>query len=236
MFIIFRWWYFAGIAGIGLTIYGGVETKLALQSSSEPIAVTIDDLDSGTPLAQPFVRLGAHVALEPLGVARRAKRSKTSKVVYPLVGVEHPIVRALADRPRTKSELPGFADCHVFALRQGTVLSTAARTGEGLEGTVFDFEELSTEERNLVTLAVPSVDRAAVRVLEVGRRPKPLALVIGSLLAGITLVGLAIRLFRGVRANQPSKPKKPKEPREPKPPKADQPFLHEGLDKRRFDQ
>lgn len=224
MFIIFRWWYFAGIAGIGLTVYGGFESRLAMRSGAEPIAVTIDDLEACKALAQPYVRLGEHVALEPLGISHRAKRG-ASTVVYPLVAPENPIVRALADRPQTKSELPGFADCHVFALREGVSLSQSSRMGVALEGTVFDFEGLSAAERNLVTLAVPNVDRTAVRVLQVGRRPKPLVLTFAMTLAGLALLGLAIRLFRGPRSTRQKKPVKPAE--------LDKPFLHEGLDKRR---
>lgn len=212
--IIFRWWYFTGIAGVGLCVFGSIETNLALQSGTTPIVVTIADLEGGQPLAQPFVRLGEHVALERLGVSHRRRRGQ-SKVLYPLVAVDHPIVRALREPPASKSDLPGFADCHVFALRDDDRLAPTTPRVAAVEGTVFAFDGLSSDEQRLVTLAVPSVDRERVRVLEVGRRPRPLFVAIGCLIAGVLLLLAAIRLFRG--------------PRQPKAPPPDRPFLHDGL-------
>lgn len=212
--IIFRWWYFTGIAGLALCVFGSIETNLALQSGTAPIVVTIDDLEGGQQLAQPFVRLGEHVALEQLGVTHRRRRGQ-AKVLYPLVGVNHPIVRALQSPPSSKAGLPGFEDLHVFALRDGDSLARGAPRLASVEGTVFAFDALSSTEQNLVTLAVPNVDRERVRVLEVGRRPRPLIVAIGCLIAGVLLLLAAIRLFRG--------------PRKPKAPPADRPFLHDGL-------
>ncbi len=201
MLIVFRWWYFAGMAGVALFAHGAIESTLALKAGSEPIAVSVEDLASGKPLEQRWVTLGRHVALEPLGISWRAKRDRGSKVVYPLAEPGDPIVGALLQgKWKLKSELPGLDTCHVFALRGGTTLAKTTHDVAAIDGVVFDFDELSPNEQNLVTLAIPNVDRTKVRVLELGRRPEPLAIAVATLLAGNVLLYVAIRLFRARRA------------------------------------
>jgi len=218
MFVIFRWWYFTGMAGIGLTVYGAIETNLALRTNSEPIAVTMADLESDKPLAQPYVRLGEHVALELLGTSTNSKKVADRKTLYPIVGVDHPIVEALEKKAKSKSDLPGFSDCHVFALRNGPAATPKVRRSAAAEGVVFGFDELSEIEQRLVSIVVPSVDRAAVRVIELDRRPVPLVRCLGALVAGLAFTALAIRLYRRRSSSDSKKPPKPpKQPAKPRP-------------------
>ena len=216
MLIVFRWWYWAGMAGVALFAHGAIESTLALKAGSEPIAVSVEDLASGKPLAQRWVTVGRHVALEPLGTSWRGKRGKGSKVLYPLAEPDDPIVGALAPgKGKLKSDLPGFDTCHVFALRGGTTLAKTACDVEASEGVVFEFDELSTNEQSLVTLAIPKVDRTKVRVVELGRRPEPLAFAVGTLVAGNVLLYVAIRLFRAKRAQKAAKAGKTEAAAEP---------------------
>jgi len=207
MLIVFRWWYWIGAAGVALFAHGAVESTLALKAGSEPIAVSVEDLASGKPLTQRWVRLDRLVALEPLGMAWRAKRRGSSKVLFPLAAPGDPIVSALASssRPSSKSDLPGFAALHVFALRRGTTLGEATRDIASIEGVVFEFDELSTEEQNLLVRVKPDVDRDAARVVELDRQPKSLAFSVGVLIVGNVMLYVALRLFLERRAADAAK-------------------------------
>ncbi len=74
MLIIFRWWYFLGIAGVSLTAFGVIETGHALDNEPEPAQVSLAGLESGAAPAQTFVRLGTNVAMYPM-LAYEERRS-----------------------------------------------------------------------------------------------------------------------------------------------------------------
>lgn len=214
MLIVFRWWYWIGATGVALFAHGAIESTLALKAGSAPIAITVEDLAAGKPLSQSWVRLDRCVALEPLGASWRAKRRGKAKVLFPLVAQSDPIASVMASQPgpKAKSELPGFAALHVFALRRGTQLAAASREVGSIEGVVFEFDELSTEEQNLVTRVMPSVDRAAVRVVELDRRPESLAFSLGTLLVGNVMLYVAIRMFFERRAADAAKKERAQSP------------------------
>src|SRR5687767_7201750 len=89
MLVIFRWWYFAGLAGVGAMAFGGIETSLALKSGAEPTPVTIEQLSTGSAPAEPWVRLGAHVALHDQVFALEAK-GRVKAAFHPAVAADHP--------------------------------------------------------------------------------------------------------------------------------------------------
>ena len=76
--IVWRWWYFLGIAGIVLTVWGGAETRHATASGSEPADVAVADLQRGAAGPQPWVRLGEHLA--PYSVAGTPRTGRRDNV------------------------------------------------------------------------------------------------------------------------------------------------------------
>lgn len=240
MLIVFRWWYFAGVLGLALLIYGGSEARLALQSTSEPVAISFADLEKNDLGAMRHVRLGQHVALEALGVSlTRGSRETVEKVAYPLLAIDDPYLqRVAALDPSKEQKVPDLNDAHVIAVRSvvsdNGELRDTFETVDAVEGVLFDYAALDLDERKLVDALAPQVAHGRVRIIEIGRHPKPLALAIAIAIVGLASLGLAIRLFRGPRPKKPVEPSTPESPSGPETPaKQDLPYLHEGLDSRR---
>jgi hypothetical protein len=202
--IIWRWWYFAGLAGVGCIAYGVVETGVAMRSGQEPMAVAFADLEQGKPLEQPYVRLGEHFALD-VRVTRSGRKGSKAKTMYPLVRVDHPALQTLVANPRVLGSAMR-AGVRVLGLTNGPATWSQPQRFEHVDGLVSTFEELSSDERELVTRLLPGVDTGKVRVIEIGRRPKPLFIGLGALAVGIGALWWAIRRFRGPRPKRTKPP------------------------------
>lgn len=207
MFVIFRWWYFVGAGGVALAAYGGIETNFALKSGPEPTAVTMEQLTNGAPPPQPWVKLGAHVALLDRQVAfERSGRVKF--VLHPIVGPEHPYLQAwkavLARYGRVEDvpvgQLPRLDDVRVLvetrSLSSVDPRSNGASAVDAVEGMLHNGSSLNTDERRLVENMLPGHDHARLLVLEAGRRPVPAAFAIGLLVAGFVAICWAVKIYR----------------------------------------
>lgn len=202
MLIIFRWWYFLGLGGLGLVAVGVVETNLALESGSEPLSVSLDDLQSGQPVVKPYVRLGEHVALYPYAAyVEKGASKRVDTVLVPIVDPGHVILHELQEAARSKDpQPPELRRVHVFLQTKGdAALQAEPRKVAQLEGIVRRYDKVSSDVRNLVRTIDPQIDTTKVRVIEAGRRPKALAVTIGMVVAGVALLVLAVRKFRGPR-------------------------------------
>jgi hypothetical protein len=123
MFIVFRAWYFAGIAGVALTVYGANETRLRLNASALPDVVSVADLEQGRRPQQPFVKLDRHFAVYEATVYE-TRRERIKRAVYPLLSPRHPWLVAW-DELRAmypdqnqipRGEVPALAPIKVLAL------------------------------------------------------------------------------------------------------------------------
>ena len=100
MIVVFRWWFFAGAAGLFLLAKGGVESELSLRCSAEPSPMELGDLENGAALPQGFVRIGKHHALFHATVARE-RSGRIQRVLFPIASLENEYA-AEWDRLRTR--------------------------------------------------------------------------------------------------------------------------------------
>lgn len=210
MLVIFRWWYFLGIAGIGLTTVGAIETKLAARAGSSPIAVSLDALERGEAPDQPYAALGEHVALFNHTV-QYGRKGGIDWSCYPVIGKDHAYLkdwRTCLERYETPADIPArdvprLKDVVVFVKsaewKHQSVIPSDIRTIDRLEGILFRFDQLSGPEKDAVRAVAPLRDEARTFVLEAHRHPWPLwkGVAIGGL--GVALILQAIRLFRRPR-------------------------------------
>lgn len=204
MFIIFRGWYFAGVAGLGLAVYGSIETQLAFATASQPEAISVAELESGKRPKQSFVRIDKHHAVYENIVCQK-KRNRIRDAVYPILSLQHPwcvawgkLLEKYGDTASVPpSEIPGLSGPAVLVLTdrfddRSDVPS--GRVDEGSVGILFEYDELDSKGRELVDIGTRFNHKQTV-ILELGRRPKPLW--VGLLLAavGLLLSGWASFLF-----------------------------------------
>jgi hypothetical protein len=182
MIIIFRWWFFVGIAGLGAGVYGGRELELARHASPEPVPMELAALEAGEMPAQPHIRIGAHVAQFDacLSVSRG---SRLEAIYYPITtpgaGPGRRTVVVKSKQFERLDQVPG-----------------TQRTVPGLSGILTTAAEVTTKDRDAVLRMVGARDARAVPVLEAHRRPKPeLECWIWSIAGGLLLL-LAVHLFR----------------------------------------
>ncbi|MCA8947922.1 MAG: hypothetical protein KDE27_00370 [Planctomycetes bacterium] len=213
MIIIWRWWYFLGLGGAGLMIWSNVEMRHSLASGTSPVEVTIEALQRGDPVAQPYVRVGEHEALFGLGLEGGRKR-KVDWVVYPVVDRNHRYVTAWRELERRypdprrapRGALPQLDGASVFVLdkRPGSRGQVHLRPAPNLvaaaEGLLFRWDDLDRHETDALLAIQPQLDRSRAFVLEIARRPRPLWLCVVLATLGTILLVVAIRLFRKGRA------------------------------------
>jgi hypothetical protein len=206
VFVVFRWWYFAGVGGLVASVLGGIETSLALKSGAEPVPVTIEQLTNGTLPPQPWVRLGPHVALLD-HAAWLESRGRVRAAFHPVVAADHPYLeawRVLTARHGNPNDVPVGQLPRLSGVR--AVVESKSRPGDAgivevasAEGMLFAGSSLSRDEEALVESRF-HVDARQLLVLEVNRRPWPIAFAIGALVLGLATLGWAIRRFRRQRA------------------------------------
>jgi len=205
MLIIFRWWYFLGIGGIGLTAFGAVETGHELDSEPEPALVSLAALESGAAPPQPYVRLGANLAMYPM-LAYQERSGRIENVCYPLISEDHAYVQAwrkLAERygdaDVPPGEVPVLDGVRVYAFdkqwKQLADLPSDTATNESLEGLLFPVKKLGDKERQLLVTSSGRPVQSDVLVLEVGRKPRSLLTCIQFLAVGVALLVLAVLRF-----------------------------------------
>lgn len=209
MIIVWRWWYFLGLAGLFLTVWGSIEVKHSAASGASPVAVSIDHLDRGEDVEQPFVRIGAHVALYGFTTSWVSEgEDRIHWSIYPVVPEGHAFVRALAAASggdaRDDHELPELESVHTFILtdkwRRERDLPGGLAAVAKAEGMLFRWSDLDKDEREVVRSIQPQVDPERVRLLELGRSPKPMWLCLAACAVGAVAGLIAIRLFFRGRA------------------------------------
>lgn len=216
MLILFRWWYFLGVGGLFATGFGAVELRHALANSGEPVAIELAELEVGVAPAQPFVRIGAHLALYPhLAFETRQRRGgntgpdgKITKSCYPIVSAGHAYLQAwerVSERYPTEdipdAEVPKLAGVRVFVFdtrwTERTQLPTAFTRGDMIEGILTPVPDLRPDERELLTLAADGPVDSTTYLLEAGRRPRSVATCVQYLAVGLGLLAVAVwRFFR----------------------------------------
>lgn len=215
MIIVWRWWYFLGIAGIVLVTWGAVETGHATASGAEPADVAVAALQRGDGGTQPFVRIGEHVALYGHAVGWGDEdNDRLDWSIYPIIAKDHAYLaawHALDERyPNPddipESEYPRLDGVNVFVMteRWKTVddMQDGSELVSGLEGLLFEYEKMDKDEIGALRSIQPSLDQAHVRLLEEGRRPRPLWLCLTLGVGGVLLIGQAVRSFRRVGAQE----------------------------------
>lgn len=214
MLIVYRWcwflvtrrWCIVGLAGLTVGIYGAIETNLAAKTAAVPEPVQVADLEAGKLPPQPYVELDRHAALHPLATWHE-KRGRVRKLVVPIVSPQHPFVAALqaASPARSGAQVdPAGVEPLVFVQRRGSGsaqdLPKRVAVGDRAVGILFRYDELADDEQRLVARHAPRDRLDRVVVIELDRHPKPLAVCVGLLLAGMGASFVAVRLFFRPRA------------------------------------
>jgi hypothetical protein len=205
MLIIYRWWYFLGLAGVGFTGFGLFEMSDAWANGSEPAPISLASLEAGTKPPQTYVSIGEHVALFPF-LSSRQKAGVVEATCYPIVSRDHEYLRAwgkLGERYGTASvpaeEVPELMNARVYVLDKRPQQSIAnlqkdRRERESIEG-IF-VAGVGAEDHALLAASGTEGDRR-VLVLDAGRRPRPLSTCVQYLVLGVVLLGAAVgRLVR----------------------------------------
>ena len=208
MIIIWRWWYVFGIAGLALTIWASAETRHAAASTSVPVDVAASALQRGDEAEQPFVRIGSHVALYDHAVGWGPEiGDRLDWAVYPIVSADHPYLEAWRELERRYADLddvpddevPVLAGAHLFVRTERWRTVDAMLPGfeqvESVEGLLFDYSGCSRDERSVLREIQSELDKSRLRLLEEGRRPRPLWLCVALGVLGVSLLVLAVRSF-----------------------------------------
>ena len=204
MLIVFRWWYFVGIAGLVLAALGVRETSLAMKAAKEPEDIRLVALENGERPSQPFVRIDAHYAVYG-ACSYESKRDRIKSTVYPIVSAEHPwskgwdALNAKYENPDDipRGEMPPLEPLQVLVkTSQFDRLEDIPDGGEDcgpISGVLFTYDELDSDEQELVRMVSDKANGAVL--LDLGRKPTSLAASAGMLAIGLILCGLAVRLF-----------------------------------------
>jgi len=192
------------ILGGAFAYYGWQEFTLARHAKAEPTEVSAADLEGGKLPENCHVVVKDAVALYPLSVYHYKKskhnsaapdaNTRTTDVLYPAVSLDHPFTKALqsgtADDQAIKAAL-STVGILVRTNRFSTVGSIPGEIGDAksLQGLVLNkIEKLNAKDAELLRNSFPSLDASKVVILAEDRKPKALALGLGTLVAGVLAV------------------------------------------------
>lgn len=183
---------FCLLVGIVLGAYGWKKLRDADGTSPVPAAVSLEDLESGTPPPQPYVVVGEHVRLYSASFGRcstsrysrrEAPDSRVQFAVYPItpVGPEAQRILELESRygsweaiPETeeRGELkPLVVWVRTRAFRRIRDIPTRSERADSVEGMMRVSRGPTDEEWSEIERSEPRVRRADVRILEEGETP-----------------------------------------------------------------
>lgn len=207
MLIVFRWWYFVGIAGLVLAVKGGIELNLASKVADEPQVVQLADLENGVAPDQPFVKIETHYAAFDRAVYFERK-GRITELVYPIVSEQHPwslqcgeLIDKYGDPAKVPvGEVPRLEPLVLVTTSRFKRTSEVPEAGDqpAAMGILERYGELSSDTRELVDMLSP-LRRDRVFVIELGRTPMSGLVALVMLLGGLSLIGWAISLFFGKR-------------------------------------
>lgn len=201
---MWRLYIFLVVVGIALAGYGGREYMLGKDSSAEPEAITIEQLETGVP-DNPYRRLGRHVAVLDNVVYQEVKRNGSSSVdysYYPAVSdlewqvalAKHgigpdqkfdvgPIVRSLPIKVVVKTRRWKTVDELKAELQRDENLFR-----QELIGTVTNrIDSIGSKEAELLKQASPSFDPNTTVIIEEGRKPTGVGVAIALIAGGVAL-------------------------------------------------
>ncbi|MFO0969376.1 MAG: hypothetical protein U0793_27790 [Gemmataceae bacterium] len=210
------------IGGIAMVAYGVREYLLSKDSSAEPVAIAIEDLERGVP-DNPHCRLGPHFAVLDNVVYSEVKRSGSSSVehaYYPVVSVA--TLKDTVARLGLRKDDPAAG----LALIQGLPVKIIVKTHRWktvaeiraeadrpesdfrneLVGMVVNrIDSVGSKEADLLKKATPNFDPATTIIIEEGRKPKSVALTLGLIIGGVVLVigSFAVLLISRLRRPSP---------------------------------
>ncbi len=210
MILIFRWWYFLGVGGLGCAGYGAMELRHALANASEPVEISLAALEAGEPPAQTFVRLVEYCAVYPMIAYRQSRSGRIETSCYPIVSTSHEFVAGWRELTRqraqlglTTGEVPLLLgrDVKVYVFderwQRTDQLPSAPAMGQSLEGILRPIGELGAKQRSVLATTARQELPETTYVLDADRRPRSVATCVQFLAVGVVLLVLAVvRFFR----------------------------------------
>jgi hypothetical protein len=208
---------------IGVIVLGGVllyfgfqEFRVSADSSAEPVAVSLADLEKGNPPPNNHIRIGPHVRLyggsvceyeqSKYSTAKPGPDTKVNHVYYPALSDEHPFLAKLASVGKLYGGIDRIPDDKVPPIEGLAVLVKTKRfktigaipeqadASDSLKGLIINrIESLKADEKRLLSEGFPNVDFSKVLILEEDREPSSSAKFMGFLGGGaiLALAGLA---------------------------------------------
>ena len=201
------------IGGGFLCYYGCNEYTVSSGTGSEPLDVSLADLESGTEIDNNYVKLGEHICVwdgcifeyeMAEGASPSAEPPASAKVnhaYYPVISGSHPFIvglNALEEEHGSLENVPENAvwpDLSTFAVliktgRFNTVGSIPDGLGDsaGIKGLIINrIASLDAEEARLIKGSFPGINLDKVLILEENRTPTGAMASIGMMIGGILL-------------------------------------------------
>jgi hypothetical protein len=217
------------IVGLFLLYTGVQEVQVGWDSATEPVAVSLANLEKGVPPPNNHVSLDRHLRLYNTCVYQYTKPKNETRgpgpstalnhTYYPVISEAHPFMARLAELEKRYGSLDSIPDQDWPKVDQFAVLikTTTFHTLGAIpkEATICNsmagmfinrIEQLTGEERRLLAGAYPGLDLSRVLILEENRRPGTRLKYLGFLGGGAGLVLVGAYLFFAPRLRKQETP------------------------------
>ena len=197
--------------GIFLGMYGWSEFKLSRTASETPEAITIQQLEKGTP-ANPHRVIGPHQPVYSLVIySEDQKTKKINYVYYPITSKDRlkALFAALARKkgdPRKVTDQEYVKAIDVKVLVKSSRFRNEKGLKEAIDKETFptkdvtgmivnSVESLKTQERDMLKGRFPSFDETKCVIFEIDRKPTSTRTAIACLAGSVALFLLAVFSF-----------------------------------------
>jgi len=207
------------IVGGVIIFFGYQEHKVSEGTSTEPLEITLGDLEKDTSITNTHLKIGPHWRLYPACVYEYETSSYSDKVsesssvnyaYYPIISENNPFytqVDKLVKKYGTIEKIPERAwpeITNVAVLVKTDKFNTIGdipddwQPSQEIKGLIINkIESLDSEEKDLMRQCLPKVDLDKILLLEEGRTPSSATASIGIMAGGglIIVVGIGIMIL-----------------------------------------
>ncbi|MCE5276906.1 MAG: hypothetical protein ABFD92_13660 [Planctomycetaceae bacterium] len=191
------------VVGVAVLAVGYSQYKSSKGASTEPVRVTLEELEAGTAPPSAHLKLGPHVRLYPLCVysyefqpGGPGPKTKVNYIFYPVVSQNHPYLKLLAQGAEN-AQLKSFAVLvKTDSFRSVGAIPNYDAESPSLQGLVVN-TLLSDDDRRAIR-DVWKLDESKLVILAEGRKPAYKWLMGGGIAAialGVLLI--LVKLFKG---------------------------------------
>ena len=219
LFAYVRWWIL--LIGLGLTVVGCEETRIAWRCTPEPETVELESLENGYRPKTDYLTLGPHLALMEDGVYQERvpkgqtptpsdvvnRKATVNHVFYPVVSLQNPVARSADPAQATYSVLVKSGQFHTVGELFDRVGDGTPLRSDHLTGVVInEIDPIPKDERQLLIEGFPNVNLDNVLIVELDRKPRSRVGALLMLLAGLVIMiaPLALWLVNKLKESQPA--------------------------------